>query len=71
MANIQPGIYQHFKGGMYEVLGIVRHSETEEWLVLYKNRAGDWWVRPHAMFLETVTHDGQKVPRFAYVSRTA
>lgn len=70
MANIQQGIYRHFKGGIYEVLGMVRHSETEEWLVLHKNDRGDWWVRPHVMFLETVTHEGQQMPRFAYVSRT-
>lgn len=70
MANIQQGTYRHFKGGIYEVLGMVRHSETEEWLVLYKNASGSLWVRPYAMFVETVTHEKREVPRFAYVSRT-
>lgn len=69
--TIQHGTYQHFKGGVYEVLGLVRHSETEEWLVLYKSPAGSMWVRPHAMWSEVVTHEGQEVQRFTYVGRTA
>jgi hypothetical protein len=64
---VQTGNYRHFKGGLYEVLGVARHSETEEELVVYKNHQGHLWVRPKAMFLETVTHHGREVPRFAYL----
>ena len=63
-----PGRYRHYKGGEYEVLGVARHSETDEPLVVYRPLYGDGglWVRPRAMFLETVTHNGEPVPRFAY-----
>jgi hypothetical protein len=65
----RPGRYRHYKGKDYRVLGIARHSETEEELVVYQLLYGDfsWWVRPRAMFLETVVLDGAAVPRFAYV----
>ncbi|PIQ40528.1 MAG: hypothetical protein COW58_05460, partial [Thalassolituus sp. CG17_big_fil_post_rev_8_21_14_2_50_53_8] len=48
--QITPGIYRHYKGNDYQVLGLVRHSENEEWLVLYKTLYGDFssWVRPYA-----------------------
>ncbi|MGI9154057.1 MAG: DUF1653 domain-containing protein [Rubrivivax sp.] len=61
------GRYRHYKGGEYEVLGVVRHSESLEPLVLYRPLYNDsgLWVRPHAMFLETVEVDGAQVPRFA------
>jgi hypothetical protein len=64
-----PGRYQHYKGQFYEVLGVARHSETEEELVVYRPLygAGGLWVRPKAMFCETVTVGGQAVPRFRYV----
>ena len=61
------GRYRHYKGGEYEVLGVVRHSETLEPLVLYRPLAagrGDW-VRPHAMFFSDVEIDGIRQPRFA------
>ena len=61
------GRYRHYKGGEYEVLGVVRHSETLEPLVLYRPLAagrGDW-VRPHAMFFGEVEVDGLRQPRFA------
>jgi hypothetical protein len=63
---ISPGRYRHYKGKDYEVLGCARHSETEEELVVYRALHGERgiWVRPKAMFLETVTVDGQSVPRF-------
>lgn len=63
------GRYRHFKGGEYEVLGVARHSETDERLVVYRPLYGDGdlWVRPVAMFLETVEHDGRTVPRFERV----
>jgi len=79
MDDIKAGIYQHFKGGRYEVLGSARHSETGEKLVvyrpLYRNRkreAGSddesgLWVRPLAMFTEEVERDGEVRPRFRYV----
>ena len=61
------GRYRHYKGGEYELLGVVRHSETLEPLVLYRPldmRSGDW-VRPYAMFFEELTIDGIARPRFA------
>lgn len=64
------GRYRHYKGGEYEVLGVVRHSETLEPLVLYRplyGARGDW-VRPHAMFFETVVVDGIAQPRFSRVN---
>ena len=62
------GIYRHYKGAEYEVLSLARHSETEEWLVVYKQCYGDQsvWVRPYAMFTETIIIDGASVARFAY-----
>jgi hypothetical protein len=61
------GPYRHYKGGRYSVLGVVRHSETLEPMVLYKPLDSDvgLWVRPYAMFLETVDIDGRKQLRFA------
>lgn len=60
------GRYRHYKGGEYEVLGIARHSETHEPLVVYRPLYNDsgWWVRPHAMFFESVLVDGVRRPRF-------
>ena len=63
------GRYRHYKGGEYEVIGVARHSETNAPLVVYRplyNTSG-WWVRPHAMFFETVEIDGVTQPRFAPV----
>ena len=64
-----PGRYQHYKGGFYEVLGVARHSETDEELVVYRPLYGDrgLWVRPKAMFCDSVTVEGRAVPRFRYV----
>jgi hypothetical protein len=61
------GRYRHYKGGDYEVLGAVRHSETLEPMVLYRALYGEQglWVRPHAMFFETIEVDGVRQPRFA------
>jgi hypothetical protein len=64
------GIYQHYKGGEYELLGVVRHSETLEPLVLYRplyNESGSW-VRPFKMFFETVVHEGTSKARFALLA---
>ncbi|HOP40048.1 MAG TPA: DUF1653 domain-containing protein [Geobacteraceae bacterium] len=64
--TIAPGRYRHYKGMFYEVIGVARHSETGENLVVYRCLYGDFslWVRPLAMFLETVFSDGRPVPRF-------
>ncbi|TAJ48120.1 MAG: DUF1653 domain-containing protein [Herbiconiux sp.] len=66
----QPGIYQHFKGALYEVVGVGRHSETEERLVFYRKLYDDYsfWVRPLAMFVEQVERDGYRGPRFTRVA---
>jgi len=66
---IKVGKYQHFKGGQYEVLGVAKHSETLEDLVVYKNEEGDFWARPLKMFLEEVEFKGEKVPRFKYLGK--
>ncbi|MBM4012995.1 MAG: DUF1653 domain-containing protein [Planctomycetes bacterium] len=67
MPEIRPGRYRHYKGNEYTVLGVARHSETLEELVVYKQEYGDHglWVRPAAMFAESVMVDGKAVPRFA------
>ena len=69
LPDVRPGRYRHYKGGEYQLLGVVRHSETLEPLVLYRplyGHSGDW-VRPFAMFFSDVLVDGQCVPRFAPV----
>ena len=68
--NIQPGIWRHFKGKEYDVLGVARHSETQEELVVYRARYGtrELWVRPKAMFLESVEVDGVRRPRFEFIT---
>lgn len=70
MKTIQPGIYQHFKGSQYKVLHIARHSETEEYLVVYHplNTPEDIWVRPLTMFDETIEREGQTLKRFTLIS---
>ncbi len=65
----QPGLYRHYKGGLYTVFCTGRHSETEEWLVIYRTEAsGTVWARPLAMWAETVAHAGAVMPRFAVVT---
>jgi hypothetical protein len=61
-----PGRYRHHKGGLYEVVGVARHSETLEPLVVYRPLYGSsgLWVRPHAMFFEQVVVDGHARARF-------
>lgn len=63
---VEPGRFRHYKGGEYDVIGVVRHSETLEPLVLYRPLYGDsgLWVRPWAMFFEEVEVDGMRRPRF-------
>ena len=67
--SVRSGRYRHYKGREYIVLGVARHSETEEELVVYHQDYGDHslWVRPRAMFEEQVEVDGRPVPRFAFV----
>lgn len=69
LPDTPPGRYRHVKGGEYEVLGVARHSETLEPLVLYRalGGSGGWWVRPHAMFFSSVLVDGRSRPRFERV----
>ncbi|HSB45549.1 MAG TPA: DUF1653 domain-containing protein [Nitrospira sp.] len=63
---IQPGRYRHYKGPDYEVLGLAKHSETEEEFVVYRALYGErgLWVRPVAVFSEMIQVDGKQVPRF-------
>lgn len=67
--TLTPGRYRHYKGGEYQVTGLATHSETGETMVVYRCLYGDygWWVRPLAMFTETVTVEGRERPRFAYL----
>ncbi len=67
------GTYRHYKGPLYDVLGLARHSETEEWLVVYRPQYGErgLWVRPLNMFTEQVIQNGKSVPRFEYVGTDA
>jgi 8-oxo-dGTP pyrophosphatase MutT (NUDIX family) len=67
MESVQPGRYRHFKGGLYEVVAEGRHSETEEWLVVYRAADGGLWIRPREMFLGTALVDGVPVRRFTRI----
>lgn len=68
--EILPGKYRHFKGGLYEVIGVAHHSETLEEMVVYRALYGEGglWVRPAAMWNETVTRDGVTYRRFTPVT---
>ena len=71
--HLKLGVYQHYKGGQYEVLGIGKHSENEELFVVYRpvydyDEQIDFWIRPFRMFTETVMVDGKEVPRFKIIS---
>ena len=69
--QIRLGKYRHFKGNEYEVIGIARHSETDESMVVYRPLYGEGglWVRPASMWNETVERDGQVYQRFTYIDR--
>ncbi|MBU3904986.1 MAG: DUF1653 domain-containing protein [Nanoarchaeota archaeon] len=74
MSELKPGIYKHFKGNTYEVIGVATHSETLEEFVVYKALSelskrgkGSIWIRPLKMFVENVIVDGKEVPRFKFV----
>lgn len=67
--TLKPGRYRHFKGKDYEVLGVARHSEGQEDMVVYRPLYGEsgLWVRPVSMFVEEVERDGVRQPRFCFV----
>ena len=67
--TIKPGKYRHFKGNEYEVVGVAKHSETLEPMVVYQALYGDGglWVRPAAMWTEHVQRDGYSGPRFIFI----
>ncbi len=73
MSEIKKGIYEHYKGNLYEVLDTGIHTEAREQVVIYKAlykgdfKEGQLWVRPLAMFQEDVLIDGKKIPRFRYL----
>jgi len=68
--KIQLGKYEHYKGNQYEVVGIAKHSETLEEMVVYKSlyqtEGENLWVRPLKMFAENILIEGREVPRFKY-----
>ncbi len=67
--GLKLGIYRHFKGNEYKVIGVAKHSETQEEFVVYQALYGEYglWVRPLKMFTEEVEKDGYKGPRFVWV----
>jgi len=69
--KLKAGIYRHYKGNLYEVMTTAQHSETEEWMVVYKALYGEegMWVRPYDMFVEKVEVNGVMVDRFKYINK--
>jgi hypothetical protein len=74
VSSLKPGKYQHYKGQFYQLIGVARHSKTLEELLVYRalyhsDQFGDQalWVRPAAMFLESVDLPGQSIPRFKFI----
>ena len=69
---IEPGIYKHYKGKEYEVIGIAKHSETLEELVVYKalyqSEGENIWVRPLEMFLGEIENEGKRIKRFEFIT---
>ena len=67
--TLKPGVYKHYKGNLYEVIDVGRHSETAEELVIYKTLYGDYstGIRPLQMFCENVETDGKLQPRFTFI----
>ncbi len=70
MDSIKPGVYRHFKGNVYEVVSLARHSETGEDMVVYRDVTSPdkIWVRPATMWQEIVTREGKSFPRFTYLA---
>ena len=71
--TVPQGIYRHYKGSLYQILHTAKQSETEETLVVYRCLYGEYgvWVRPMAMFTESVMIDGKQVPRFEKIKGLA
>ncbi|MBI4018482.1 MAG: DUF1653 domain-containing protein [Candidatus Aenigmarchaeota archaeon] len=68
MRKVRTGTYKHFKGGIYEVIGTARHTETMEELILYRDlKKSKLWVRPKDMFFQKVVANGKELPRFEFV----
>lgn len=69
LPTLQSGRYRHYKGGEYEVIGVARHSESLEPVVVYRPLYNDsgWWVRPYEMFVGTLTVDGEPRARFTRI----
>ena len=72
-SSVARGIYRHYKGSLYQVLHVANHSETEEELVVYRCLYGEYdvWVRPLAMFTESIEVNGKEVPRFELIKALA
>ena len=68
---LKPGLYKHYKGNEYEVIGVAKHSETLEDLVVYRALYGnyDLWLRPLKMFEEMIEINGKKIKRFEYIDK--
>lgn len=73
MRKLKLGKYQHYKGNFYKLIGVAKHSETLEELVvyecLYENPRSKLWVRPKSMFIEKVAINGKTVPRFKFIEK--
>ena len=69
MSDVKKGLYRHYKGNNYKVIGVAKHSETEEELVVYQALYGAYglWVRPKAMFIEKIQVNGEIKDRFAFI----
>lgn len=69
MSQLKPGVYRHFKGNLYRLITVARHSETLEEMVVYQALYGEggYWVRPAAMWDEHVEKNGYSGPRFTFV----
>ncbi|MCE2594177.1 DUF1653 domain-containing protein [Motilimonas cestriensis] len=67
--TLKTGTYQHYKGSQYQVIDLAIHSETEQWMVLYRPMYGDaeLWVRPYEMFIENIVIAGEEIPRFEFI----
>ncbi len=68
--TVKKGLYRHYKGGEYRVIDIAKHSETTEWMVVYRccYDGDSLWVRPYDMFFDAVQVNGESVPRFALIT---
>lgn len=70
--KIKKGLYKHYKGKLYKVVGVARHSETLEWMVVYEpqyNSIAKTWVRPYEMFISDIEVNGKTIKRFTYLDK--